>query len=192
MKLLQIDNILVDENIGRQHFECDLEKCKGACCTFPGEYGAPVLDEEIDEIKNSLGEALGYLAEKSVRAIENEGFITGTPGDYTTNCIEKKDCVFVYYKNDIAFCSLESAWRDGKTKFRKPLSCHLFPIRVGSFGGDYLYYEKISECGPAIPNGEKQGVRIYESVKEAIIRKYGDNWYNKYVESLKDNPGKKP
>jgi hypothetical protein len=88
--LLQIDNILVDENIGRQHFECDLEKCKGACCTFPGEYGAPVLDEEIDEIKNSLGAALDYLAEKSVKAIENEGFITGTPGDYTTNCIEKK------------------------------------------------------------------------------------------------------
>lgn len=182
--MILIDSILVDERIGTTDFDCDLSKCKGACCTFPGEYGAPVLDEEISDIMNSLPFALEYLSDKSKNVIEKIGFVAGEPGNMTTVCIDKRDCVFVFYDGDIALCALEKAFREGKTSFKKPISCHLFPIRVGSFGGKSLYYEKISQCEPAIPNGRRKGLKIYSSVKEALIRAFGDKWYNNYTEKL--------
>jgi hypothetical protein len=182
--MILIDKILVDDKIGITHFDCDLKKCKGACCTFPGEYGAPVLDEEIELIKESLSAAMEYLSEKSISIIENEGFIQGDDGHYTTMCINKRDCVFVYYEDDIALCALERAYRDNKTTFKKPVSCHLFPIRVGDYNGTYLYYERIPECSPALVNGLKKNVHIYESVKEAIIRTFGEKWYENYIKSI--------
>lgn len=179
--MILIDNILVDERIGTTDFECDLTKCKGACCTFPGDYGAPVLDDEIQKIMQSLPHAMEYLSEKSIKVIEEIGFVSGLPGNMTTICIEKKDCVFVFYEGDIALCALEKAYRDGKTDFMKPVSCHLFPIRVGNYGGKSLYYEKISECDPALSNGNKHGKKIYSSVKDAIIREFGESWYNNFL-----------
>jgi hypothetical protein len=179
--MILIDNILVDERIGTSDFECDLTKCKGACCTFPGEYGAPVLDDEIPKIMEALPHALEYLSPKSIKVIEELGFVSGQPGNMTTMCIEKKDCVFVFYEGDIALCALEKAHLEGKTDFKKPVSCHLFPIRVGDYGGKSLYYEKISECDPAITNGRRTGNKIYTSVKEAIIRELGESWYNNYL-----------
>lgn len=182
--MILIDNVLVDERIGTTDFECDLSKCKGACCTFPGEYGAPVLDEEIPAIKESLAFALEYLSEKSKNIIEKIGFVVGEPDNMTTVCIDKRDCVFVFYEGDIAFCALEKAFREGKTSFQKPISCHLFPIRVGTFGGKSLYYEKIPQCDPAIANGRRKGLKIYTSVKEALIRAFGEKWYNNYTSKL--------
>lgn len=183
--MIKIDNILVDEKIGSTHFSCDLTKCKGACCTFPGEYGAPVLKEEIKSIQEALPVAMEYLSERSKSIILDEGYITETYGHYHTNCIDKKDCVFVYYQGDIALCSLEKAYLDGKTTFRKPVSCHLFPIRVNDFGEKYLYYEQIEECKPALLNGKKQNLTIAHSVKDALIRALGEEWLNKYLETLK-------
>ncbi len=182
--MILIDNILVDERIATTDFDCDLRKCKGACCTFPGEYGAPVLDEEIASIKESLPYALEYLSEKSKKIIEKIGFVVGEPGNMTTVCIEKRDCVFVFYEGDIAFCALEKAYREGKTNFKKPISCHLFPIRTGTFGGKSIYYEKISQCDPAILNGGRNGLKIYSSAKEALIRAFGEIWYNNYIDKL--------
>lgn len=182
--MILIDNVLVDERIGTTDFDCDLSKCKGACCTFPGEYGAPVLDEEIPAIKESLAFALEYLSETSKNIIEKIGFVVGEPDNMTTVCIDKRDCVFVFYEGDIAFCALEKAFREGKTSFKKPISCHLFPIRVGTFGGKSLYYEKIPQCDPAIANGRLKGLKIYTSVKEALIRAFGEKWYNNYTLKL--------
>lgn len=182
--MILVDDILVEDRIASTHFECDLQKCKGACCTFPGEYGAPLLDEEVDKIKEALPYAMEYLSEKSIKHIEEQGFIQGSPGEYTTTCIEKKDCVFVYYEGDIAFCSIEKAYRDGKIDFKKPISCHLFPIRVGNFNGKYLYYEKIPECNAALIRGKEKQVKIYQSVKEALIRAYGEDWYNNYINTI--------
>jgi hypothetical protein len=183
--MILIDKILVDEEISTSHFSCDLTKCKGACCTFPGEYGAPVLREEIEQMKKSLPSAMEYLSEKSKAVISRDGFVEGSDDIYHTVCINKKDCVFVYYSGDIALCSLEKAFIEGKTDFRKPVSCHLFPIRVSDFGGTHLYYQKISECNPAINNGKKNDLKIYQSVKDALIRSFGEEWYNKYVELIK-------
>lgn len=182
--MILINEILVEDRISTNYFECDLKRCKGACCTFPGEHGAPLLDEEVEIIKDVLPIAMDYLSEKSIKYIEHHGFIQGNSGEYTTMCIDKKDCVFVYYEGDIALCAIEKAYRDKKINFKKPVSCHLFPIRVGDFNGKYLYYEKIPQCNSAISKGFDTNTRIYESVKEALIRAFGDEWYQKYLEEI--------
>jgi hypothetical protein len=180
--MLKIEEVLVDEHILKIDFACDLTKCKGACCTFPGELGAPVLDSEIEKIKESFSAALEYLSDKSKKYIEDHGFIEGFPGSYATVCIDAKDCVFVYYdENEIAFCALERAYLDGKNKFQKPISCHLFPIREGEFGGESLYYEKIRECKPALHIGREKQIKIFENVKDALVRRFGEDWYQKLL-----------
>lgn len=182
--MILIKNILVDEKISSTHFSCDLTKCKGACCTFPGEYGAPVLEEEVELIMKSLPSAFEYLDSRSKTIIAEKGFVEDTGNGFHTVCIDKKDCVFVYYSGDIALCSLEKAFIDGKTDFRKPVSCHLFPIRVGSFGGKYIYYEKIKECEPALVHGKKNKIIMYESVKDSLIRSFGQEWFDEYVKAI--------
>lgn len=185
--MLQIEDILVDEEILKTQFACDLNKCKGACCTFPGDFGAPVHDEEVGLIEDCLPAAREYLAKRPLKVLEQEGFVEGLPGSYTTVCIDREDCVFVYYEGDIALCALEKAYMDGKTKFRKPISCHLFPIRVRKFGGDYLHYQKIEECKPALKTGRKKGIFLYNTLKEALIRAYGEDWYDVFIKYIENN-----
>ena len=179
--MILIDNIFVDEDITNVKFSCDLNRCKGACCTFPGELGAPVLDSEIKQIEAATEAASVYLSKKSLEIIKSRGVIEGTPGDYSTVCINKKDCVFVYYEGAIAKCSLERAYFDGKSDFRKPISCHLFPIRIRDKGGPVLYYQRIQECSPAIDKGEKDKIVMYKFLEEALVRKYGEEWYRKFI-----------
>jgi len=176
--MILIDNILVSEEILTTKFNCNLSECKGACCTFPGGYGAPILDEEIAMIEDCLSVAFEYLSPKSVTVIKEKGFVEGKEGNFSTVCIDKKDCVFVYYDGDIAKCALEKAYFDGKIKFRKPLSCHLFPVRVSNFSGDYLYYDEFSECKSALELGVSENIHIFENIKDAFIRAYGNDWYN--------------
>lgn len=188
--MFDIDGILIDENIVKSYFSCDLKKCKGACCTFPGEFGAPIKDEEVELIAECTDAAREYLSPRSRSVLDKEGFYVGKPGKYTTVCINKRDCVFVYYDGSIALCALERAYIEGKTKFRKPVSCHLFPIRVGNYGGKYLYYEKIDECEPAIDNGRAEHKLLPCSVKEALIRSFGEETFKKIVmltDSSKNN-----
>ncbi|MGE5480637.1 MAG: DUF3109 family protein [Chloroflexota bacterium] len=187
--MINIDNIILESEITKSSFCCDLPRCKGGCCTFPGEYGAPLLDEEVPMIMNALDTAFPYLSERSINYIKDEGFIQGEEGDYTTMCIEKKDCVFVFYKGDIAFCGLEAAYFDGKSDFRKPISCHLFPIRVGSFDGDYLYYEKIPECAPGVMKGRAENISLVECLRDPLVRAYGEEWYAKLLEAVKSDKG---
>ncbi len=184
--MYSIDNILIDEDIISSCFACNLDKCNGACCTFPGEFGAPLLDSEIGIIDKSLDNAKEFLDNRSIQIINDEGFFEGEKGSYTTMCIDKKDCVFVYYQGKIAKCALEKAYFEGKSEFRKPLSCHLFPIRIAKFGSDYLYYEKIGECASAIDSGNEAKVRLYEFLKEPIVRAKGESWYLKLVEFAGD------
>lgn len=177
--MILIGNIQIDPEIPSTQFLCDLKRCKGACCTFPGEFGAPVLDEEVTFLEQNLEKARKYLSPKSIEIIEKNGVVEGFPGAYTTVCINKRDCVFVYYEGDIAKCSLEKAYNEGESGFRKPISCHLFPIRVKEYSGTYLHYEKISECKPALRNGDENGVMLHEALREALTRAYGIEWYKK-------------
>lgn len=184
--MYSINDILIDEQILDTPFECDLKECKGACCTFPGDYGAPMLDQEIYTIESHLEKVLKYLDERSRNIIREEGFYEGAQGRYSTKCINRRDCVFVYYEGDIAFCAIEKAFNDGKIDYRKPISCHLFPVRVGNYGGPYLFYEKIKECNPGIKLGKKKNKFIYDAVEPAIRRYLGDKWFDEFVEFIKE------
>lgn len=180
--MIKIDGIGIDEEVIKAEFLCDLEKCKGACCTFYGDYGAPLLESEILKIRDNLTVILENLPGRSKKIIEKEDFFEGAPGNYTTNCIDKRDCVFVYYEGDIAKCGIEKAYFDGKIDLRKPLSCHLFPVRVGNDEGLYIYYEKIEECWPAILKGNAGKVRLVEMLEDALVRAFGREWYDELKE----------
>lgn len=184
--MASIDNILIEDEIINSMFACDLEKCKGACCTFPGEFGAPLLNEEITIIQSLLDKIIVYLPPKAQEIINKNGFYQGTPNYYTTQCIDKKDCVFVYYDGDIAKCSLERAYLEQKTNWRKPLSCHLFPIRVRKYAQIHLHYEKIPECTPGIIKGYLDKRYLADSLKEALIRAFGEEWFSKVKKLMPD------
>ena len=136
-----------------------------------------MLDSEVEQINNSIDAATEFLSESAKSIIKAEGPIQGTSGSYSTNCIDKKDCVFVYYEGDVAKCSIEKAYLSGKTNYRKPISCHLFPIRVSNFGGTYLYFSKYEECEPAFKHGEEENIHLVEMLKDALVRAYGHEWY---------------
>lgn len=174
--MILLDNILLDEQILTQSFACDLKQCKGACCTTKGGAGAPLRDEEIELIESATPAALEYLTPRSATYIQTHGWYEGSPGEYATQCINDRDCVFVFYEGDIARCALERAYFEGNATFRKPLSCHLFPIRVADFGGTYLYYEEFSECTPALTEGKQTGQVVLDTAREALQRAFGEEW----------------
>lgn len=173
----------IDPKITEIHFACDLGKCKGACCTVYGDTGAPLLDEEVELIAQNLAAAKEYLSERSLKYLENYGFwMREESGGYATKCIRNQDCVLVYYDDDVAKCSLERAYFEGKSDFRKPISCHLFPIRVRD---NKLVYEEFSVCKPALGRGIKEQILMYKFLEESITRRFGKEFYEnleKYVE----------
>ncbi len=180
-KIFAINDVLVRDEIVEIPFSCDLKKCKGACCTLESELGAPVNKEEVEEIKNILPIVKKYLTQSNMDEIEDKGFYEIKDGEIMITSVNNRDCVFSFWDNGIAKCAIERAFFDGKVSFRKPISCHLFPIRVTDFNGDVLRYEKFSECYPALEKGKEDNVVIAEFCKDSLIRLYGEEWYNKLL-----------
>jgi hypothetical protein len=176
--IIKIEDVLVRPEIATTRFACDLGECKGACCTLESELGAPLKDEEIKIMQDILPIVKKYLPDEHIREIENKGFYTFFSNEPMTQTVNKKACVFVFFEGDVAKCAIERAFNNGETDFRKPLSCHLFPIRVSKFGDDVLRYERFSECAPALEKGVKEQVTIAEFCKESLVRAYGHNWYS--------------
>ena len=181
---IRIEDILVRPEIAETKFACDLEKCKGACCTLESEYGAPLLEEEIKKIAEVLTSAEKYLPNQNIKIIEADGFFEKKDGEFLTRSIENKDCIFVYYDNGIAKCSIEKAYFEEGTDFRKPISCHMFPIRVTKFGGDILRYEKFSGCSPALDKGKANNIKLVDFCKDSLIRLYGKKWFSILKETI--------
>ena len=184
-QILPVGNILVRKEIAETPFKCDLLKCKGACCTFESHYGAPVTWEEVDQINNILSKVTNYVPKAHKNIIDEEGFYEIKKDEPLLKSYQNKACVFVYYENEIAKCSLEKAFLDGKTDFRKPISCHLFPIRVSDFGGDVLRFEHLDECNPAIELGKKDNTIVAEFCEEPLNRLYGEEWYSQLKEIIR-------
>jgi hypothetical protein len=184
--MLILDDIYVEDDILTTFFSCDINKCKGACCTFYGDWGAPLADHEIGIMQKHFDTISKYLSYRSIQTIKKNGFYEGKPGDYTTVCINKKDCVFVYYNDDIAYCAYETAYLEGKIDFRKPISCHLYPIRVSSHNHNkYLYYQRIDECINAREKGNLKKISLFTTVEEALTRAFGKKWTNDLKEVIK-------
>ena len=175
-----IGKVIIEESVAHARFACDLQQCKGACCTMPGGRGAPLQDEEVAELEQAYPYAKQYLSEKSIQAIEQHGMYEGTDGGYATSCVDDRDCVFVFYEENIARCSLEKAFRDGKTNWQKPLSCHLFPIRISAGESARVRYETIAECIPGRTLGQHNDIPLYEYLKEPLVRKFGQSWYENF------------
>jgi hypothetical protein len=177
-----VGNAVVDDAVAHATFCCDVQACRGACCCLAGGRGAPLEDCEVEEITKAFPAARKYLSEKSIATIASAGLVEGTPGDYATSCVDHNECVFVYFDNGIARCSFERAYLDGLTTWRKPISCHLFPIRISTFGQDFLRYEVIDECEGGRTHGALSREKLHSFLREPLIRKYGEEWYRRFVE----------
>jgi hypothetical protein len=173
----------IDEAVRSAEFCCDLPACKGACCCLEGARGAPLEDQEVGEIKAAYPHVKPYLPARSVAAIEERGLVEGGPGDYATRCVDDSECVFVYFDARVAKCAFERAYGEGKTAWPKPISCHLFPIRVRSFGDEFLRYEELPECAGGRKRGTTEGIKLYDFLEASLIRKYGDAWYTRLKQS---------
>ena len=183
-KILPVGNILVRAEIAEMPFKCDLKKCKGACCTIESEFGAPLKKSEIENIKNILETVKVYLSVEHKKEIEENGFYETQSDELLIKSMDNKECVFVYFEDDIAKCAIETAYWEGKTDFQKPISCHLFPIRVSDFGGDVLRFEKFDECEPAFDEGKNNNITVAEFCEEPLNRLYGKNWYSQFKEAI--------
>ena len=182
--MIQVENVLLSEDLFSEHFVCDLAACKGACC-IEGDAGAPIVLEEIDKIEDNLEAILPFLTPEGKSSIKEMGvFTVDTDGDYVTTLNDGKECAFTTYdKSGTAKCGMEDAFRAGKTDFRKPSSCFLFPIRVTKLANhDALNYETIKICEPACVCGSKLEVKVYQFLKIPLIEKYGEEWYAQLVE----------
>ncbi|MDI6765271.1 MAG: DUF3109 family protein [Bacteroidota bacterium] len=178
--MFSIGDIVIEDDIAYERFACNLSQCKGACCTLYGSRGAPIRDDELPELQCAYPFVRQYLSEQHLQIIETHGFVEGDLGSFTTVCIDNRACVFTYFEDDIARCSLEKALVEGKTKWRKPISCHLFPIRVTYGNNEQLRLERIAECDSARIFGTLKKEQLFDFVKDALIRKNGEEWYNKF------------
>ena len=171
---------LISEDLFEKRFVCDLNACKGACCVA-GESGAPLTQDEAELLKELWPKIKPYIPEKGRRAIEADGVSeVDDDGDLVTTLVEGRgECAFtVFDEKGIALCGVEKAWRAGAIPFRKPLSCHLYPIRVVKLADhDGLNYHKWPICKPACECGAKLDVPVYRFLKDALIRAYGEEWY---------------
>lgn len=177
-----VKTTVIDPAISEKRFACDLNKCKGACCTMPGDIGAPLLDPELEEIEKAFPVVVSYLSESHLSAIDRYGLYVGKPGSYTTPVVDRRACAFVTFEGGIAKCAFEKAYWNNEISWRKPLSCHLFPIRVDRGRIDRLRFEHLHECHPAIERGERENTYLSEFVKPALVRAYGTEWYNKFLD----------
>lgn len=183
--MIQVGEVLLSEDLFTEHFVCDLNACKGACC-IEGDAGAPLTAEEVGIIEDEIDAILPYLTEEGKRSIEKLGiFDVDTDGEFVTSLNNGKECVFTTYdKNGTAKCGIEDAHRAGALGFKKPISCHLYPIRVSKLRlHDALNYHKWNICAPACECGSKLKVKVFQFLKEPLIRKYGNEWYQQLLEA---------
>ena len=172
-----IGEVIVEERVAREDFACDVVQCKGACCTLAGGRGAPLQDDELKELERAFPAARKFLSEHHLQTIERHGLYEGEPGAYATTCVDENACAFVYYQEGIARCSFEKAFFNGETSWRKPRSCHLFPVRISKNVRETMRYEEIPECSSGLANGRDKHIPLYEFLKDALVQKYGQAWY---------------
>ena len=184
--MLEVGRTLVSDDVVKEQFVCDLNKCKGACCV-EGDLGAPLEPTELASIDEVLDLVKPYLSAEAIAVLEQEGgYLLDEDGEYSTTTIDGKECAFAFYDdNQVLKCSIEQAHKDGKTEFKKPISCHLYPIRVAKLPEfDALNYDRWHICAPACDLGKDLKVPVYTFLREALIRKYGEQWYQDLERSI--------
>lgn len=187
--MIPVKHTIVSEELKQVKFCCDLEKCKGACCVA-GDAGAPLEEEEISILEDDIDSILSYMTERGKEAIIETGiFDYDADGKFVTPLVNGVECAFAGFDDQgIAYCNIEKAFEDGKTSLRKPVSCHLYPVRISEHESfEAVNYHKWGICKPALKKGRKLDLPLYVFLEDSLVRKYGREWYNEFIEKI-NNP----
>ena len=185
--MIKVGEILVSDDIKEVEFVCNLEKCKGACCV-EGDLGAPLEESELEIMKAIQKDIRPFITAEGAKAIDEQGaYILDEDGDFSTPTIGGRECAYALYdEKGILKCGIEQAYLAGKVAFRKPISCHLYPIRIttNKKGFEAVNYHKLDICSAACKLGQSLGVPVYKFLKDPLIRKYGEVWYSELVNQI--------
>ncbi|NMH27779.1 DUF3109 family protein [Flavobacterium silvaticum] len=185
--MFQLGKTIVSEEILKNEFVCNLTACHGACCV-DGDAGAPLLESETTILEEIYQKVKPFLRPEGIAAIEEQGtWVIGTDGTLETPLIDNKDCAYVIFDGKTALCGIEQAYSQGEVSWKKPVSCHLYPIRVKDFSEfAAVNYDEWEICDPACSLGKELEVPVYKFVKEALIRRFGENWYSELEKVAED------
>ncbi|MCC9137699.1 DUF3109 family protein [Pontibacter silvestris] len=186
--MIVLQNTVISDDVRDKFFVCNLEKCKGACCV-EGDLGAPLEEEELPLLEQHYEKIKPYMTGAGKQAVEEQGlYIKDWEGDYSTPTINNRECAYaVYDEKNMLKCAIEQAYIDGAIDWKKPISCHLYPIRVTKYDGfEALNYDRWHICNTACSFGEDLGVRVYQFLKEPLIRKYGESWYSELEQVMEE------
>lgn len=177
--MFQLGKTIVSEDIIEKDFVCNLNACKGKCC-IDGEAGAPLEENELKILMDVYPIVKPFLRPEGIAAIEDQGLFTTTEGDYETTLIDNKDCAYVIFdEKKTTKCGIEEAYNQGLIKWKKPISCHLYPVRIMEYSEfSAVNYHKWPICDDACTLGAEFQVPVYKFVKDALIRKFGEDWYS--------------
>ncbi len=180
--MLSLGETIISSAIFEEKFACDIEKCRGYCCLH-GDSGAPLEAGEAKILEELWPVLRQYMRPEGIRAVELKvNIIIDSDGDIVTPLIGKAECAYAQYKNGIYSCAIEHAWEEKKISFRKPISCHLFPIRIKKYEEfDAVNYEELKICKPALKRGRAEDIPVYRFLEQALIRVYGKKWYKELL-----------
>lgn len=197
--IVQIDNVLVSSDILTEYFCCDLAKCKGVCC-IEGDAGAPVTLDEVTQIEDNLDSVRQDMSIPAQLVVEAQGVAyNDQEGDLVTSIVNGKDCVFTCYDDvkisdetvkNCCLCVFEKAFRTGKIKWQKPISCALYPIREDTLsnGLTALAYHRWHICKDAVSKGRAEKIYVYQFLKEPLVRRFGEEWYEALCQAAEKLP----
>lgn len=185
--MLIVQGVLVSDDIIESNFCCDLTECEGMCC-IEGDVGAPVDPLEVGDLEDYYPIFKKYMTSEGIQKVEQDGtFDYDIEGSFVTPLLQNEACVYVYFEEGVAKCAIEKAFLNDEIDFQKPISCHLYPIRIIQLP-DYeaLNYHRWIVCESACRNGKELNVPLYRFLKEPLIRKYGEIWYHELLKSIEN------
>ncbi len=187
--MIAIDETIISDDVVQNEFVCNLNKCKGECCVA-GDSGAPLEEEEVEILEEIFPKIKKYIPESGINAIEEQGVcVIDSDGDLVTPLVDgNKHCAYTYFdEKGVAMCGIEKAYNEGVINFKKPISCHLYPVRVTKYKTyTAVNYHRWEICKDACTLGKELGVPLYKFLKEPLIRKFGNDWYKQLETEAKN------
>jgi Fe-S-cluster containining protein len=185
--MFRVEDTILSDDIATTRFACDLPKCKGACCVV-GDAGAPVADDERSQLEQAFELLKHELHPEARKTVEKQGVVQQSKHGLELSCRENEECIFVTYEDDIAYCAIQKAFLEGRIEWEKPISCHLYPIRLKRVGEiEYANFEYINKlCSAACVKGEKEDVYLSDLLEKPLVRRYGKDWYDEFEEKCKE------
>lgn len=192
--MFKVKNTILSDDIATAKFACDLPRCKGACCVV-GDAGAPVSKTEIPVLHKAYQMLKGELNSEAVAVAERDGVVIGSSKTgYEIATVKNEECIFVKYdENKVAYCAIQKAYFEGRFNWEKPISCHLFPVRLKRIADfDYANFEYVPKlCSAACEKAERENIHLAEFLEKPLTRRYGSEWYSEFIEYCKEIRQKK-